>query len=219
MTGDLPGWWWPLLDRVPQLRSADLGRHATVPPGGGRGSAVLVLLGEASPGEPDVVLVQRAPDMRNHAGQPAFPGGATDPGDADAAATALREAGEEIGLDPAGVRVVTALPPVWIAVSRFVVTPVLAWWRESHPIRPQDPAEVARVERVPVAELADPQNRLRVRHPSGMVGPAFRVRHMLVWGFTAGILNALLDLAGWSRPWRTGAEPVDLPIAGDQPVP
>ena len=57
--------------------------------------------------------------------------------------------------------------------------------------------------RVPVAALADPAHRLRVRHPSGFVGPAFVVAGLLVWGFTGGILSALLDLGGWARPWDT----------------
>jgi hypothetical protein len=52
-----------------------------------------------------------------------------------------------------------------------------------------------------VAELIDPANRLRVRHPSGYVGPAFEVGGMLVWGFTAGLLDRLLELAGWALPW------------------
>lgn len=58
--------------------------------------------------------------------------------------------------------------------------------------------------RVPIAELVDPANRLTVRHPSGVrFGPAFRVRGMLVWGFTAGLLAQVLDAGGWNRPWDT----------------
>jgi 8-oxo-dGTP pyrophosphatase MutT (NUDIX family) len=213
-----PEWWQPLLDRVAVARSRDFTPLPT-PLAGGRPSAVLVLLGEATPGQPDVVILQRAADMRNHAGQPAFPGGAADPGDRDPAATALREAEEEIGLRSDSVDVLATLPVLWIPVSGFVVTPVLAWWRDEHPVAPCDPGEVARVERVPVAELADPANRIRVRHPSGYVGPAFRVREMLVWGFTAGVLDALLGMAGWGRPWSDRVEPIELPIAGDRPVP
>jgi hypothetical protein len=64
-----------------------------------------------------------------------------------------------------------------------------------------DPREVARVARVPLAELVDPANRFRVRHPSGYVGPAFGVADMVVWGFTAGLLDAVLEAAGLNRPW------------------
>ncbi|MEN3304673.1 MAG: hypothetical protein V7603_875 [Micromonosporaceae bacterium] len=216
--GDLPGWWSPLLERIAGARTSDFSRLPT-PADGGRPSAVLILLGEAAPGEPDVVVLERAADMRHHAGQPAFPGGAADPGDPDPAATALREAHEEIGLDRASVAVLATLPPLWIPVSRFVVTPVLAWWRVPHPVWPRDRAEVARVERIPVAELTDPANRIRLRHPSGFIGTAFRVRQMLIWGFTAGVLDTLLTMAGWARPWSREATPVELPVAGDRPVP
>jgi hypothetical protein len=60
---------------------------------------------------------------------------------------------------------------------------------------------VAGVQRVPILELADAANRVRARHPSGFVGPAFDVRGMLIWGFTAGVLSTLLDLGGWTEPW------------------
>jgi len=205
----LPAWWQPLLTRVRSARTADFTRVAT-PARGGRPSAVLVLLGEHRPGEPDVLLLQRAATMRNHAGQPAFPGGAADPGDRDARATALREAEEEVGLDPGSVTVLAQLPRLWIPVSGFVVTPVLGWWHRPHPVHPRQPEEVAHVTRLPVDELVDPDNRLQVRHPSGWVSPAFQVRGMLVWGFTAGVLSALLDMAGWAGAWPTGRI-IDLP--------
>ena len=199
---ELPSWWEPLLSRARDSRAEDFTALRS-PVGAGRPSAVLILLGEQPGQGPDVLVLQRAASMRNHAGQPAFPGGASDPGDADAAATALREATEEVGLDPSTATVLTELPSLFIPVSGFRVTPVLAWWHAPHPVWPRQLAEVARVERLPVAELVDPANRTRLRHPTGWIGPAFRVRGMLVWGFTAGVLSALLDLAGWSRPWNT----------------
>jgi 8-oxo-dGTP pyrophosphatase MutT (NUDIX family) len=207
----LPAWWEPLASRAAVARRSDFTRWPT-PPVGGRRSAVLVLLGEQESTGPDVLVLQRAATMRNHAGQPAFPGGAADPEDVDAPATALREATEEVGLDPDSTTVVATFPRLWIPVSGYVVTPVLAWWHAPHPVRPMDLAEVARVERLPVRELVDSANRLRIRHPSGYVGPAFDVRGMLVWGFTAGILNTLLDLAGWAQPWDENRV-ADLPAA------
>jgi 8-oxo-dGTP pyrophosphatase MutT (NUDIX family) len=207
----LPSWWQPLLTRLPSARTADFTRVPT-PERGGRPSAVLVLLGEDRPGEPDVLLLQRAATLRTHAGQPAFPGGAADPQDRDAAATALREAAEEVGLEPDSVTVLAQLPRLWIPVSGFIVTPVLAWWHRPHPVQPGEPAEVAHVARIPVTELVDPDNRLQVRHPSGWIGPAFQLRGMLVWGFTAGVLSALLDLAGWAGPWPT-QRIIELPPA------
>ncbi len=62
---------------------------------------------------------------------------------------------------------------------------------------------MAAVVRVPIAELVDPANRLQVRHPSGWIGPAFEVADLLVWGFTAGLLDKLLQLGGWEQPWDT----------------
>ena len=141
-----------------------------------------------------------------------------DPGDADLAATALREAEEEVGLDPDSVTVVAQLPKLWIPVSDFVVTPVLAWWRRPHEVHPRQPAEVAHVARLPVSELVDPANRLSVRHPSGWVGPAFQVRGMLVWGFTAGVIGALLEMGGWAVPWPADRV-ADLPPNGASPAP
>jgi len=210
MTPSLPSWWEPLLTRVSTATTDDFTRFHP-PDNGGRDSAVLVLLGEQAPGDPDVLLLQRAADMRNHAGQPAFPGGAADPGDADATATALREAGEEVGLDPSSVTVQAMLPRLWIPVSDFVVTPVLAWWHSPHPVAPLDPREVDHVARVRVSHLVDPAHRVRVRHPSGWVGPAFRTDSMLIWGFTAGVLSRLLEMGGWAQAWDTAGPLVDLP--------
>jgi 8-oxo-dGTP pyrophosphatase MutT (NUDIX family) len=210
--GGLPGWWSPLRERVATMRAADIGRFA-VPVGTGRRSAVLILLGESPAGGAathrggaasiDLVMTERPAGMRSHPGQCAFPGGSVDAADGGPVDTALREAAEEIGLRPASVAVVATLPELWLSVSDFLVTPVLAWWREPHPVGPVDTAEVARVSRLPVAALADPANRFRVRHRSGYTGPAFRVDGMLVWGFTGGIVAKLLELGGWERPWDT----------------
>jgi 8-oxo-dGTP pyrophosphatase MutT (NUDIX family) len=198
-------------------KAGDFTRLPT-PDNAGRESAVLVLLAEDRPGAgPDVLVLQRADTLRSHPGQPAFPGGACDPGDADMAATALREAAEEVGLESASVDVIAHLPTLWIPVSDYLVTPVLAWWRSPHPVRPVDPAEVAEVDRLPVAELVEPANRLRIRHPSGWIGPAFRVHGMLVWGFTAGVLSTLLEMGGWSVPWPTDRVE-EMPGSGSVPV-
>lgn len=195
----VPQWLQPLCDATRELDGEELSRFLP-PDEGGRRSAVLMLFGEGDAG-PDVLLIQRASDIRSHAGQPAFPGGGLDPQDSGPVAAALREAQEETGLDPAGVDVIHSLPDLWLPPSGYVVTPVLAWWRHPTEVSVMDPVEVSQVHRVPVAELTDPANRVRVRHPSGYIGPGFTVRGMLVWGFTAGLLDRLIALAGWEQPW------------------
>jgi len=195
----LPEWLRPVADTARTVRPEQLSRFLP-PEEGGRESAVLVLFGEGPDG-PDLLLIQRAATVSSHPGQPAFPGGAVDDTDADVVAAALREAEEETGLDPSGVHVFATLPALWLPPSGFVVTPVLAWWRAPSPVAVVDPGEVESVVRVPVAELLDPANRVSVSHPSGFVGPAFEVRGLLVWGFTAGLLSRLFALCGWERPW------------------
>ena len=174
------------------------------PATGGRPSAVLVLFGDG-PNGPDLLFIQRSDGLRLHAGQPAFPGGVIDDGDGGPVGAALREAAEEVGLDPGGVDVVGTLPEVFIERTGFRVVPVLAWWREPSVVAPVDAAEVAAVERVSVAELADPATRLMLRLPNGRSSPAFRVRGMLIWGFTAALVDRLLALGGWEKPWDVGA--------------
>ncbi|WP_372492320.1 NUDIX hydrolase [Actinomadura litoris] len=166
-----------------------------------RAAAVLILFGEGPEG-PDVLLTERAATLNKHAGQPAFPGGRIDPEDDGPVAAALREAWEEAGVEPSGVDVLCSLPELYLSYSEHRVTPVAAWWREPSEIAPGHPGEVATVARVPISELVDPANRLTVRHPSGIkLGPAFRVRGMLVWGFTGALLNQVLTVGGWNRPW------------------
>ncbi|GAT67963.1 CoA pyrophosphatase [Planomonospora sp. ID91781] len=170
------------------------------PRSGGRPAAVLLLFGEGPLG-PDVLLIQRSSRGRRHAGQPAFPGGGVDPEDGGPVAAALREAEEETGLDPSGVHVVGTMPELYIWRSDNRVTPVIGWWHTPSAVHAASPDEVESVERVPVAELVDPANRLVLSHPSGYASPAFRVRGLLVWGFTAGVLDGVLSVSGFERPW------------------
>jgi len=181
--------------------ATDLAEWATLRPAtGGRPAAVLALLGDGPEG-PELLFVERAATLRTHAGQVALPGGAADPTDVDLAGTALREAAEETGLDPSGVAVLGALPAAHVAVSGFDVTAVVGWWHTPSPVRAADPREVASVQIVPVVELARPERRASVRHPSGYVGPAFELGDLLVWGLTGHLVDGLLQLAGWDQPW------------------
>ncbi|MEV4558335.1 CoA pyrophosphatase [Kitasatospora sp. NPDC049285] len=200
----LPDWLLPVRAAAEQAHPEQLSRFLP-PASGGRPSAVLMLFGEGPTG-PDLLLTERARSLRSHAGQPSFPGGALDPEDGDPAGTgplaaALREAAEETGLDPTGVQLFAQLPALYIPVSGFVVTPVLGWWRRESPVAVVDPAETGAVFRVPLAELTDPANRSRLRHPSGHIGPAFQVGGHLVWGFTAGVIDRVLHYSGLELPW------------------
>jgi hypothetical protein len=89
-----PTWLVDLGRRAAALTAVELNRIAPPPGGGGRNSAVLILFGDGPDG-PDVLLIERADDLRHHAGQPAFPGGAIDEGDDGPVGAALREAQEE----------------------------------------------------------------------------------------------------------------------------
>ncbi len=183
----------------------DVGGHPwfaahPAPVGARRRSAVLVLFGPGPDGEPDVLLTERSHTMRSHPGQVSFPGGAIDPGDDGPVGAALREAEEEVGLEPSGVDVLTVLPSLYLAPSGNAVTPVLGWWPAPVPVRVVDTREVARVVRVPLDHLLDPARRFTAAF-GPYRGPGFEVADLFVWGFTATLLDAVLDLAGVSRPW------------------
>jgi 8-oxo-dGTP pyrophosphatase MutT (NUDIX family) len=191
----------PWLRRLAAMAAVmDVPRMIRPPASGGRRSAVLVLFGEG-PNGPDLLYIQRNAGLRRHAGQPAFPGGKIEDSDEGPVGAALREAAEETGLEPAGVDVLGTMPELFISRSQFRVLPVIAWWREPSAVRPVDIGEVAAVERIGIADLADPANRLTIGYPDGHSGPAFRIGAMMIWGFTGLITDRLLALGGWERPW------------------
>lgn len=222
-----PSWLKPLVDNVGCIPAAYRRRlpadvlamvtaaSATAAlTGGGRDAAVLVLFSgpeEAGPdgGVPDdadLLLTVRASTLRHHAGQAAFPGGATDPGDVGPVDTALREAREETGIDATRLRPLATLDKTFIAPSGFHVVPVLAYSPDPGPVSVVDEAETAIVARVPVRAFINPQNRLMVYRrslTSRFAGPAFLLNEMLVWGFTGQVISAMLDCAGWALPWNT----------------
>ena len=196
-----PSWFEGLVSAVSLVEDSPFGRFSAPNDGSVRHSAVLVLFGPGAASGPDVLLTQRSATMRSHAGQVAFPGGKLDPGDAGPEAAALREAVEETGLDPAGVQLRVNGPMLYVPPSNFLVTPVIGWWGQPSPVAPGDPAEVARVVQVPISGLVDPANRFQTVHPSGFRSPGFEVGDLFIWGFTAGVLNWLISLAGLELPW------------------
>jgi 8-oxo-dGTP pyrophosphatase MutT (NUDIX family) len=203
-----PDWLEPIRRGADTITAEDISRF--VPPEGSnaRKGAVLMLFGEGPRG-PDLLLTERAHDMRSHPGQVSFPGGSIDATDASPVAAALREAQEETGLDPAGVEVLGTLPELWLPPSNFAVTTVLGWWKDPSPVDVVDPGEVHAVLRVPIEELLDPQHRVTVVHPLGYSSPGFLIgdsKDLILWGFTAGIVTRLFDHVGLTRPWDASVE-------------
>ena len=177
-----------------------------------REAAVLVLFsgpesGPADgriPDDADLLLTVRASTLRDHAGQAAFPGGASDPTDDGPLSTALREAHEETGIDLSRVHPLATLARTFIAPSQFEVVPILAYSPDPGPVAVVNETETAIVSRVPVRAFINPANRLMVyRGDLGhrWAGPAFLLNQMLVWGFTGQVISAVLDVAGWAMPW------------------
>jgi 8-oxo-dGTP pyrophosphatase MutT (NUDIX family) len=156
-------------------------------------AAVLVPLFLDADGEPSVVLTRRRDDLRRHAGEISFPGGRQDPEDADLCATALREADEEIGLDPGGVDLVGALQPVPTIATGYAVYPFVGIIEPGQAWRPQE-AEVAAVLELKLRELRDGYGRRRViRRGVPFRTDTYVVDDHLVWGATARMLADLFD--------------------------
>lgn len=178
-----------------------------------RRSAVLMLFSPGTSGGTglgDLLLTERAHTLRSHAAQVVCPGGHLEPGDDGPVAAALREAHEEVGLDPASVQVVAELPALYMHPAEMAVHPVLAWWPRPHPLRVVDAREVAQVLVAEVAELLDPDRRFTVVAPDHYRGPGFEVGGLVVWGFTAALIEAVGELAGIAPAWdghRTRALP------------
>lgn len=204
--------------RAQQTEYRQLGPRFTVQQNA-RQAAILMLFGaqddtasggpdDFSPDELDIVLEVRADTLRAHPGEVSFPGGGRDAGDPDIEFTALREAQEEIGLDPADAIVLGSLAETG-TVSAFRVTPVVAWRTRATTFTAMDPGETAAVHRVAVSDLLDPERRFTTvyRHPTGdFRGPGFEIPDAVVWGFTAFVLDEFFTLAGWTREWDRSRE-------------
>ena len=196
-----------LLDRVTRLPFVIPGDPTGVP-----ASVLLALAPVEGADDLELVLVERPGHLRQHAGQIGLPGGAVDSTDTDGVAAALREAQEEVGLDPSGVRVLGSLDRTYLAVSDFDVLPVVGLWDGLAPLVPS-PDEVAGILRPTLRQLADPANHgtmpfsaivgeegLAARGIPDLATPVFWADGVLVWGFTAGLLVGFLDSLGLKAP-------------------
>jgi 8-oxo-dGTP pyrophosphatase MutT (NUDIX family) len=165
-----------------------------------RPAAVLVLLYPDADGEARIVLTERVSYDGHHSGEVSFPGGKAEPGDADAAATALREATEEVDLDPdaADVSIVGTLEPVFIPVSDFRIDPIVAVAAREPVLRP-NPTEVARILTPPVSAFlpdADVEIVERTIRDWPLRYGGYRIDGLHVWGATARILGQLGAVLG-----------------------
>jgi 8-oxo-dGTP pyrophosphatase MutT (NUDIX family) len=157
---------------------------------------VLVLLYPVAE-RPHLVLTIRGGGLPQHAGQVSLPGGAVEAGETIEDA-ALREAHEEVGVDPRALRVVGRLSPLEVPASGFVLHPVVALASTTPAWRPH-PTEVAGILDVPVELLGDPRTvRTEVWERDGrpVVVPFFAVLGQRIWGATAMVLSELLELLG-----------------------
>ncbi len=184
--------------------------EARTPPPGARIGAVLVLLEDGADADtrgPRIVLTRRRPDLRSHPGQLSFAGGRVEPGEGPVDA-ALREATEEIGLNPASATVLGSGPTFYVPPSRFWVLPVVARWHAPHPLVPE-PREVAEVLHVDLADLIDER---RWRHTPIATDErsawAWQLDDDLLWGATALVVRMLLDAT--VPDWSGGRSAISL---------
>jgi len=145
--------------------------------------------------EPGLIFTERRADLRRHAGEISFPGGRRDPGDAHLSATALREAEEEIGLDPAAVKLGERLPATNTFVTGYRIHPFVG--HIAHPreldLRP-NPDEVETLLTFSLAVLRESYEMRRlIRRGVPIHTPTYEVEGRLIWGATARILGDLLE--------------------------
>jgi 8-oxo-dGTP pyrophosphatase MutT (NUDIX family) len=192
MTADLRATLRASLDRDPH----------PAPAPGDRLAAVLALLAEQP--EPSLLFTERTSSMSRHPGEVSFPGGLQDPEDADLAATALREAHEEIGLDPTLTELLGALPPVHTHVSGILVTPFVGAV-DGYPALTVSDGEIERVITVPVRALADAERVRELAREGGRVwrGWSYDVEGATIWGATGAMLHAFLQIVRKEASWLT----------------
>ena len=161
-----------------------------------RNASVLIGLFDEN-NETYISFIRRASTLRTHSGEIAFPGGAADVSDVSPIVTALREAQEEIGLDPSRVEVLGIMPPVFTVVSNFLITPVVAYLPEGPGKLQLQMSEVAEIILLPLQGLANPaiyhtEQWMQDNVPHTVY--FFDYASYRIWGATARMLNTLLEL-------------------------
>ena len=163
-----------------------------------RPASVLLLIYQRG-GEEYIVFMRRSETMEHHKGQISLPGGAQDPTDIDAVHTALREAQEELGIDPDAVEVLGTMPPVYARVSGFVITTVIGRLREASSadeiVFSPNHHEVAEVIEVPLRSLREPDNHhIEQRTANGFTYNIhfYTYGPYEIWGATGRILYEFL---------------------------
>ena len=205
-TAPTPGWLTALAARTDVAEHEWFATYAPPEDATGVAPPCSCSSGRTPRGGEDVVLTERAHTLRSHPGQVSFPGGRLDPEDDGSVAAALREAEEEVGLDPAGVEVLATFPDIFLTPSQNAVTPVLAWWPVPVPVGRRRPrARSSGCSACAVADLLDPANRFTTVF-GPYRGPGFEVDGLFVWGFTAMLLSSLFELSGIARPWDESLE-------------
>jgi 8-oxo-dGTP pyrophosphatase MutT (NUDIX family) len=164
---------------------------------GGTDAAVLLAL-YGWPERPGLIFTERRADLRSHAGEISFPGGRQDEADADLAATALREAEEEIALSPAAVELVGALPPISTFVTDYRVHPFVGLVADPAELGLEpNPTEVETVLTFSLELLRENYEMRRlVRRGTAIHTPTYEVEGQLIWGATARILGELIARLG-----------------------
>ena len=186
-------------DALDSLAAALEAEPASEPRPGDRLAAVLAPI--VLEPEPSLIFTVRAAALSRHAGEISFPGGLADPGERPAQ-TALREAHEEIGLDPSLPRLLGALPPVHTFVSGILVVPFVGTLERS-PSLTVNEGEIDEVLTFAIASLAAAEREVRYDRPDGGVwrGFAYELDGHTVWGATGWMLHSLLEMIRKETTW------------------